>query len=37
MGKTTTTITVTSQPSLEQIEKLNIFNWSIWEKGRSNV
>ncbi len=32
MGKTTTNITVISQPSLEQIEKLNVFNWSIWEK-----
>lgn len=32
MGKTTTTITVISQPSLEQLNKLNVFNWSIWEK-----
>ncbi|MGL5794873.1 MAG: cupin domain-containing protein, partial [Waterburya sp.] len=32
MGKTTTTITVRSQPSLEQLNELNVFNWSIWEK-----
>ncbi|MGL5940078.1 MAG: cupin domain-containing protein [Waterburya sp.] len=32
MGKTTTTITVISQPSLEQLNELNVFNWSIWQK-----
>jgi uncharacterized protein len=32
MSKTTTTITVISQPSSEQLEKLNVFNWSIWSK-----
>jgi uncharacterized protein len=32
MGKTTTIITVISQPSLEQLNELNVFNWSIWSK-----
>jgi uncharacterized protein len=32
MSKTTTTITVISQPSSEQLDELNVFNWSIWSK-----
>ena len=32
MSQTNTDISVTSQPSSEQLDKLNVFNWSIWEK-----
>jgi uncharacterized protein len=32
MSKTTTTITVISQTSSEQLDELNVFNWSIWSK-----
>lgn len=32
MSKTSPAISVTSQPSQEQLNHLGVFNWSIWEK-----
>lgn len=32
MSPQTTLISVTSQPTTEQLDRLGVFNWSIWTK-----